>query len=655
MKRTSSVIVLAAAVVTAAHASRAEVRLPRLLADGAILQRDAPAAVYGWADEGEAVVVYLDGEPVARTRAAGGRWRVAIAPRPAGGPHELAVEGENTIVVRDLWFGDVWVASGQSNMELPMARVSGRYAAEVAAADYPLIREFDVPRGYVFAGPREDFADGAWVASSPDTVGGFSAVGWFFARALHERYGVPVGIISSNYGGTTAEGWMSEKALAEFPHYLEVARRYRDASRVEEALAADREAARAWHDALERRDAGLAAEPGWHAAELDDAGWEHVQVPASLEAMGAGADNGVFWFRRDVELPPAAAGEAAALELGRIVDADTAWVNGVEVGATTYQYPPRRYRIPAGILRAGANTLAVRLISQYGQGGFVTDKPYELRIGGETINLEGDWRYRLGAASGPLPPQRFIEHRQPHGFYNAMLAPLLGTPIKGVIWYQGESNVERAAEYRRLFPAMIRDWRANWGQGDFPFVFVQLANHLPAADVPGDSEWAELRDAQLAALCEPNTAMAVAIDLGDWNDIHPENKKDVGERLALAARKLAYGEDELVASGPMPAGLERADGALVLRFAHTGGGLVARGGGLREFDIAGEDGAWRRGEARIQDDTVVVRHGDVSRPVSVRYAWADNPADANLYNADGLPASPFRVSLTGSKTAVSCD
>ncbi len=643
-----------AALLLTVQSTHAEVRLPRLLGDGVILQRDAATTIRGRADEGETVTVYLDDERIVGTRASDGRWQVELGPVPAGGPHTLTIEGENAIVVDDVWFGDVWVASGQSNMELTMSRVSGRYAADVAAADYPLIRQFDVPRGYDFHAPREDLDGGEWVASTPETVHEFSAVAWFFARELHERHGVPIGILSSNYGGSTAEGWMSEEALEAYPHYLEIARSYRDENYLSDLRASDQSAVEDWHAALDAKDAGLQGDVPWHAPRLDDSGWPRTAVPGGWADSAAGPVNGAVWFRRDVELPPGLAGKAAALELGRIVDADVTYVNGTEVGATTYQYPPRRYRIPPGLLRAGTNTIAVRVVSSSGEGGFVEDKPYELRVGSETIDLAGEWRYRVGAVSEPLPPPRFIAHRQPLGFYNAMLAPLQATTIRGVIWYQGESNVGRAEEYARLFPAMIRDWRRGWGQGDFPFLFVQLANYLEPVDEPTESAWAELRDAQLAALCEPNTAGVVAIDLGEWNDIHPENKKDVGERLALAARRMAYGERDIVSSGPMLRALAREHDELVLDFDHAGSGLLARGDRLHGFAVAGADGVYRWGSARIDGGRVVVRHEHVSRPVAVRYAWADNPVRANLYNREGLPAWPFEAELPARTSAVRC-
>lgn len=624
----------------------ADVRLPRLLSDGVILQRDVPARLWGWADEGETVTVYLGSEVVGEAHAQDGRWELRLPPQAAGGPHRLRFEGDNSVAVDDVWFGDVWIAAGQSNMELPVLRVRERYADEIADAYLPLVRQFKVPKGYDFERPHEDIVGGGWVASTPESVLDFSAVAWFFATSIHARYGVPVGIVNSSYGGSPAEGWLSEEALADWPHYLEVARRLREDGYLDGLQAADRAAAESWHAALDAADEGLRAGAGWAAANFDDSQWPTMQVPGFWADAALGAVHGAVWFRRTIELPAAAQGQPARLELGRIVDADTAWVNGVEVGQTTYQYPPRRYEVPAGVLRAGTNSVAVRIVNREGRGGFIPDKPYRLASGALTVDLRGEWRYRLGAPAEPPPEPRFKDWLQPLGFYNAMLAPLQRMTIKGVIWYQGESNVDRAAEYRTLFPAMIRAWRRQWGQGDFPFLFVQLANFLEPGEEPAESQWAETREAQAMALGEPQTGMAVAIDAGEWNDIHPENKQAVGERLALAARKVAYGEQGLVHSGPVLKSVEAENGKLVLGFDHVGSGLEARGGPLEEFAVAGADGAWSRAQAQIRGERVIVWSASVPDPVRVRYAWADNPAGANLCNREGLPAVPFQAGVT---------
>ena len=634
---------LVALALLAASAASAEVRLPRLLGDGAILQRDSAATVWGWADEGEAIAVRLDGKEVANAVANDGRWTAVLPETAAGGPHVLEVVGDNRVVVDDVWFGDVWIASGQSNMQLPMERVKEKYPGDIAAADLPLVRYFTVPREYDFDAPREDVDAGDWQKVTPASVMELSAVGFFFARALHEHYGVPVGIVSSNFGGSAAESWMSEEALEAYPRYLEIARKYRDKEYLQGLIDADAAAASAWRDAVDRADAGLGDSPPWSDPDVDDANWRTMPVPGFWADATTGPRNGAAWYRRTFELPGEAAGRPAKLMLGRIVDADTAWINGVEVGNTTYQYPPRRYEVGPGVLKAGTNTIAVRVVNSGGFGGFVDDKPYWIRVGNRTVDLSGDWRFHMGAEADAAPAPRFVNYKQPLGFYNAMLAPLTPMKIKGVIRYQGETNTDRPAEYEHLFRAMIRDWRRHFRQGNFPFLFVQLANFLAPVKEPVESGWAGTREAQRKALAEPNTAMAVAIDVGEWNDIHPLDKQTVGERLALAARHVAYGEDDVVWSGPSPRSAVADGDEVVIEFDHVGDGLTVHGDRLWEFALAGADGKFHWAEAILDHDRVRVRSQAVADPRRVRYAWADNPVNANLYNENGLPATPFEL------------
>lgn len=634
------ILILALALPTLVAA---DVRLPRLISDGVVLQRDTPLVLWGWADAGESVEVKLDGKSLGSTEAGEAEWSLPVAAQPAGGPHTIEVIGNNRVTVKDIYFGDVWVASGQSNMELPMERVKEKYGDAIANANYPLIRHFRVPKEADFKQPRRDFTGGNWEPADPQTVLNFSAAAFFFARQIHEKYQVPIGIINNSYGGSAAESWMSEEALKAFPHHLETAVKYRYDDYLNKLKQADKKKNDAWYANINDNDAGLKEKPQWFAAEYDASSWKTIKLPAFWEDEGVDAKNGVVWFRKEITLPASAAGKPARLMLGRIVDADTAYVNGVQVGNITYQYPPRRYTVPENVLRAGENSIVVRVISNAGKGGFVKDKPYWLEVDGHKIDLTGEWRYRVGMRSEPIQGDRFVSHKQPLGFYNAMLAPILDTKIKGVIWYQGETNTGRPEEYAELFPAMIRDWRKQFDQGNFPFIYAQLTNFQEAREQPGESQWAETRDAQLKALSEPNTAMAVLIDVGEWNDIHPLNKKAVGDRLALAARKLAYGEEKLVYSGPLFKSMKIKSNKAVLSFDHVGGGLVYKGDELLGFAVAGSDGKFVWAEARIKDDKVIVWNDEISEPVKVRYAWADNPDTANLYNKEGLPASPFQA------------
>jgi sialate O-acetylesterase len=379
----------------------------------------------------------------------------------------------------------------------------------------------------------------------------------------------------------------------------------------------------------------------WKNPSLNTSGWGIMNVPGYWAGTSSGPLNGVVWFRKKFNIPSNMAGKEALLILGRLVDADSVFINGRFVGSTGYQYPPRRYSIPEGLLLEGENTIVVRIINTSGIGGFVPDKIYEIISGDDRIDLRGDWQYRVGAQMAPLADQTFIRWK-PLGLFNGMIHPLLNYQIKGVVWYQGESNTTKALEYRRLLPALIKDWRRNWSEGDFPFIFAQLPNFMEVKSAPGESDWALLREAHLKTLSVPNTGMAVTIDLGEWNDVHPLNKKDVGKRLALSARKIAYGES-LVSSGPLLKEMKIKRNKAILSFDHCGSGLIAKGGTLNYFSMAGADRKFHWAKAKIRKNTVIVWCEKVPHPMAVRYAWADNPEGANLYNREGLPASPFRT------------
>ncbi|HEV2354616.1 MAG TPA: sialate O-acetylesterase, partial [Puia sp.] len=394
-------------------------------------------------------------------------------------------------------------------------------------------------------------------------------------------------------------------------------------------------------------DAGLSGPVKWYDPAYMPANWHSFWMPGYWADEGVRGLNGVVWFRKEIVVPAAMAGKPAKLFVGRIVDADETWVNGVKVGNITYQYPPRRYDIPAGVLKEGRNLLVIRITNTAGKGGFVPDKRYELTDGITRIDIRGDWKYKVGAVfpprhdSGPPP---IAQQNEPTALYNSMVAPAIRYGIKGFVWYQGEANTANPKEYRQLLPALINDWRDKWQLGLLPFLYVQLPNFMEVQYSPSESQWAELREAQLDALSVPNTAMAVAIDAGEWNDIHPLDKKDIGDRLALGAEKMAYGDKSVVASGPVFESAEVKGHQITIHFTNTGTGLVAKGGGdLKQFAIAGADKRFVWADARIEGDKVVVSSAEVPDPLYVRYAWADNPEGANLYNKEGLPASPFRT------------
>ena len=632
-----------AAGLLAAPAARAQVRLPRLVSDGMVLQRGQPVPIWGWAKVGEAVTVAFRGKTYQATTGPDGQWRVTLPTQPAGGPYQLSIKASNAIELKDILVGDVWFCAGQSNMELPMRRVRDKYPREIAQAANPRIRQFDVPMRYAFTGPKADVTGGSWVAATPETVLGFSAVGYFFAKEINAKYQVPVGLIKVAVGGSPAEAWLSADALRQFPKYEAQSAPYRDSTVVAATKQRESAAGAAWFQQLYKTDLGEApGQPRWSAAGYDAAGWGTMQVPGEwARQTPLGPVNGVLWFRKEVEVPAAMVGQPARLELGTLVDADSTYINGQLVGTTGYRYPPRKYDFGPGVLKAGKNVITVRLISTGGPGGFTPDKDYRLVAGGQTLDLRGPWQYKLGATMPPAPGSTTFQY-QPGGLYNGLVAPALPYALKGVLWYQGESNVGRPDDYFALTSTLVKDWRTHFGQPNLPFLYVQLANLNAARPEPTESNQARVRDQQRRLLTLPHTGMAVITDVGEWNDIHPLDKQTVGHRLALAAEKVAYGNPKVVSSGPLYQTMQVAGSKATLTFASVGGGLMAKGGGpLGGFAVAGADKKFVWAQARIEGDKVVVWSDQVARPTVVRYAWADNPENANLYNREGLPASTF--------------
>lgn len=618
-------------------------KLPRLISDGMVLQREAAVRIWGWAGDGEAVTVcFIDGKYETRADKCG-YWEVFLHGLAAGGPYIMEIKATKSIIIRDILVGEVWLCSGQSNMELPMERVKDQYPEDMVNCVFPQVRQFNVALRYEFNTPYKDLAEGGWEAAGPETVSRFSAVGYFFAKAIHKKYQIPVGFIKAAAGGSPIEAWISEEALKPFPEILKRLLPYKKHEYIKKVLSDDENKTNFWYGNLEKHDAGLSSDKlPWYSDDLDTDGWEAMDIPDKFENKGLKGLNGVVWLRKEIEVPEYMLNKPARLWLGRIVDSDKTYVNGRFVGEVTYQYPPRKYNIPEDLLRKGKNTITVRVTCNNGNGEFISGKPYRVTTEGYSLDLTGLWRYRVGAVCDPLPEATFIQW-QPTALYNGMLAPLANFAVKGALWYQGESNTSRPSEYLGLMKAMIENWRRSWGQSKFPFIVVQLPNYGTADKLPSESKWAELREAQLDSLQISDTAMVVAADLGEWNDLHPLRKKDVGERLALVARSQVYG-DEIISSGPIYKAMKIKDNEIIIEFINTGSGLMSGNGKeLGHFAIAGEDNLFIWAETRIEGNTVVVWNDSVPVPRAVRYAWADNPEAANLINAEGLPASPFRT------------
>jgi sialate O-acetylesterase len=627
-----------------------QVRLPRLVRDSMILQRDTKINIWGWAAKNEKINIKFNGKNYKSTTGDNGKWKIQLPAMKAGGPYTMEISGSNKIVLNDILIGDVWFCSGQSNMVHQLNIHDVTYAKDIAEANYPQIRHFWIPTLTNLHRPQDDLPTGFWKSAIGEDVRPFSAVAYFFARKLYEKYHVPIGLINASVGGTPIEAWTSEEGLKDFSGLQATIQKNKDTAYVN-GLARNALPSNSTRS-TQIADKGMTESVKWYDPSYVPKGWKTINIPGYWEDQGLKDLNGIVWYRKEIKLPASMAGKAAKVWLGRIVDADELYINGKRVGNTTYQYPQRRYNIAADVLKAGANIFVIRVTNTAGKGGFVPDKPYCIFSANDTVDLKGTWQYKVGQVNPPPPsqssgtrsnPPPINAGSQPTALYNAMVAPVINYTIKGFLWYQGEANTNRAGEYAKLQPAQIADWRNKWKQGELPFLYVQLPGFMDYNYLPSESNWAMLRESQLRSLSVPNTAMAVAIDLGEWNDIHPDNKKDVGERLALAAMKMVYGEN-IVHSGPIYRSATIKGNKIMLQFTNTGSGLITNDGEeLSEFAIAGDNKKFVWAKAKIEDNKVIVWHDAIANPKYVRYAWADNPVNPNLYNKEGLPASPFRT------------
>lgn len=628
----------------AASFSQARVSLPRLISDGMVLQRNAEITLWGWAAPNEALSIRFIDSTYHTRATAQGEWQLKLSGLKAGGPYTMQLDASNQLTLQNIMVGDVYLCSGQSNMELPLRRVSWVYPEVLARDSFPAIRQFYVPRVYEFNKLPDDLKAGSWNEAIRENLPDFSAVAYFFARDLYRHYQVPIGLINSAWGGSPIEAWLSEEALKEFPAHYEAFQQLKDTALVMQIKTEDRQRIDLWHQKLYQNDQGYRnPDEPWSAPSLNHDGWDTTTVPGYWNPGTVGHRNGVVWYRKTVMVPESMAGKPALLVLGCMVDADSVYLNGQLVGTTAYQYPPRRYALPAGALHAGENQLTVRLINQSGRGGFVPGKDYRIESSVDTLDLKGVWHYKLGTAMPALESQTFFNSK-PGALYPAMIHPLKHFALKGVLWYQGESNESRPQEYASLLKTLINSWRDLWQNDSLPFLVVQLPNFMEHRPQPSESNWALLREAQASVLDLPRTALAVTIDLGEWNDIHPLRKKEVGERLALAAKALVYNEAQEQASAPRFQAVQREGNRLVLTFSNEGGGLVCKGTAASpgHFALAGADKKFVWAKARLEGQRVVVWSPEVAEPVAVRYAWADNPQGANLYGQNGLPVAPFR-------------
>jgi sialate O-acetylesterase len=610
-----------------------------------ILQRTINASIWGNGVPGNTVTVEFNSIKTEVKADLNGKWIVQLPSQNAGGPYEFIISsGNESISYKNVLFGDVWIASGQSNMEAPMNWRLNNKEEEIAKANYPTIRLFSVPKS-ISEVPVKDMQGGNWKICTPENAASFSAVGYFFAKGIQVSKNVPIGIIQSSWGGTRAEAWTSYDILATYPDFKNKVMEIKaDSKTYQDQMPKNRIKEILMDSIVKKSKNGLNL--GVNQMDYDASKWKTINNPQSWKNCALGKYTGFVWFQKTIDLPKDWDHKALSLALGTIWYSDISYFNGVEIGRCTNPYIHRYYEIPANLVKPGKNVISVRVLSEWSIGGF-NGPSNDLFVKGNhkgkefSIPLNNEWKYNENIE--PHFPDVLSFQDNPAALYNAMIAPLTNYRIKGVIWYQGESNADNPHQYRTLLPALINDWRIHWGQGYFPFLVVQLANYGERENEPIESEWAELREAQLlTSQNTPNVGLAVTIDIGEGLDIHPMNKQDVGKRLALSALKLAY-QDTVVYSGPIYHSMDIKENKIALTFDQIGSGLQSKDNAvLKGFSIAGKDGKFHWAMAEIKDQSVILNSKEVPNPIAARYGWGDNP-ECNLFNKEGLPASPFRT------------
>lgn len=630
---------------------QAKVVLPSVFTDNMVLQQKTDITFYGDATKNKQLTVKTgwNGKEYHTEADGQGKWSLKIPTPAAGGPYEITFSDGKKLQLKNVMIGEVWFCSGQSNMEMPVAGWGKvmNYEQEIAEAAYPAIRLFQVKKNTSLAPLKEvESTLGGWQECSSATVPEFSALAYFYARALWKELNVPIGVIDCTWGGTPAEAWMNHETLRQVMGFREemdkLERLGFDPNRMEQAYSEERAH---WQSLFTEKDKGM--ENGklcWTAPSLSEEDWQTISLPGYWEGKGLKDFDGIIWFRRSLEIPAEWAGKPLTLRLGMIDDEDITYFNGVEIARGAGYMIPRTYTIPAKLVKAGKAVLAVR-VSDFGGEGGIHGKAEELYVeaDGKRISLAGDWKYRIGLSLKGFPPapvSPIQSSSYPTVLFNAMVKPWTAFPIKGVIWYQGEANVGRSEQYGDLFPALITDWRRQW-RSNFPFYFVQLANFMESKKIQPNSEWAALREAQTKALKLDQVGMAVTIDIGLADDIHPKNKQEVGRRLALLALAGSYGKN-VSSSAPVFQNYIIKGDKMELDFGQKQDGFKIKDTTLKGFTIAGPDRVFYSAEAMVQNGKIIVSSPKVSVPLAARYGWADNP-DCNLYGENGLPVAPFRT------------
>ncbi len=610
---------------------RGRLTLSPILCDGVILQRDSVNRIYGTDTGMDTVTVNFMGNEYCAKVDQNSDFCVDLPPVAAGGPYSMTVTGSSEITISDVLFGDVYILSGQSNMELPIQRVLDVSAEEIIKTSEPTIRQYLIPANYNFSEADKYMHAASWEKAVDEELMHFSAVGYFFAKEIKEKYQVAVGLIMTAVGGSSIEAWMNPVTLRKFGNYEKIIEKFKDKDYFCEFIEKQQNAANTWIHQLEE------SEPEDMDFE-DFKTWDSCLLPSLVSDYGGCSFQGSVYLCKEVNLQEEPSTEDADLYMGSIIDSDRIWINGTMIGRTEYRYPPRKYRVPIDVLKKGSNLITVRIVINNGNGGFIKGKPYYLSVDNQKIPLSGEWYYRIGKKVENAMPEVLFPPKLPIGFYNATVVPISKISTKAVLWYQGESNTENPEDYADKFAAMVKDWRDVFGS-PIHFLYVQLANYREPLNKVEDTGWAELRNQQRMNLSISEVAMVVTFDIGESNDLHPQNKKEVGIRMSKAAQRLIYHED-IMYSGPIPISSSIENNTVVICFQHLE--KDSDEVSLNNFELAATDGVFYPASAVRKGDRVYVSYDHIELPAIVRYAWCDNPTDINFYNDAGLPATGFR-------------
>lgn len=643
MKKNQYILFLFFCLLSISTNIYAEIRLPSIFSNNMVLQRDCSIPIWGWSAPSKNITIIFAGKRYTTKASQAGEWKIKLPKHKAGGPYELIVNNKS---IKDIYIGDVYLCSGQSNMELTVKRVMDKYKDEILSYENNLIRYTKTKYSYQFVTPQDNSSN-VWEICTKENALTFAALCYFFAKEMQAQEKVPIGIINSSWGGTTIASWSTRQSLEKYDSFKDKFKtalytnpNYPDSIKNSEKRRTDE-----WYYQQSKEDLGNKEK--WQQYGFDDSTWKTIDMfKSNWGGSWNHPINGVHYFRQRIQIPDSLAGKRAILRVGAMKDADITYINGTCIGRTHYQYPPRIYEVPSGILNAGENEITIRLLSCADRPSFVKGKNYQLEIDGKKIPISPIWKHKIGCIMERIPSNTSFQN-EPTGLYNSMIHPLQDYAIRGIIWYQGESDTNKKASqlYENHLIDLANDWRKQWGKR-YPFIIVQLAGFMQKSNQPTESGIAQVRDAQRrASLHLENAALATAIDLGESNDIHPLNKKDLAHRCVLQMNKLAFNKKNMVTEGPMP---DRAiysfkDKTVTLTFKKETGKLKSSAQ-LKSIAIASIDGKYYFTNAKTKGNKVIIQWNKKETPKSIRYAWDNNP-ELSIFNIDGLPAPGFQLTI----------